>query len=117
MNITRRSLAGATAAVLTLPLWLSPAHAQGMPLTFGVGMFQPDREKNDATYRPLAQHLASRLGRPVQLRTVDSWEGLAKSLANGETDIALMGPCWPTISPMRRWCPPSCIKASQSTLP
>lgn len=92
MNITRRSLAGATAALLALPLWLSPAHAQGTPLTFGVGMFQPDREKNDATYRPLAQHLASRLGRPVQLRTVDSWEGLAKSLANGETDIALMGP-------------------------
>ena len=92
MNITRRSLAGATAALLGLPLLLSPAHAQGTPLTFGVGMFQPDREKNDATYRPLAQHLASRLGRPVQLRTVDSWEGLAKSLANGETDIALMGP-------------------------
>jgi len=92
MNINRRSLAGATAALLALPLWLSPAHAQGTPLTFGVGMFQPDREKNDATYRPLAQHLASRLGRPVQLRTVDSWEGLAKSLANGETDIALMGP-------------------------
>ncbi|MCA3174115.1 MAG: phosphate/phosphite/phosphonate ABC transporter substrate-binding protein, partial [Burkholderiales bacterium] len=48
--------------------------------------------KNDATYRPLAQYLATRLGRPVQLRTVDSWEGLAKSLVNGETDIALMGP-------------------------
>lgn len=92
MNITRRSLAGATAALLALPLLLSPAHAQGTHLTFGVGMFQPDREKNDATYRPLAQHLASRLGRPVQLRTLDSWEGLAKSLANGETDIALMGP-------------------------
>ena len=55
-------------------------------------MFQPDREKNDATYRPLAAHLAQRLRRPVELRTVDSWEGLAKSLANGETDLALMGP-------------------------
>ncbi|MGQ3093992.1 MAG: phosphate/phosphite/phosphonate ABC transporter substrate-binding protein [Roseateles sp.] len=62
------------------------------PLVFGVGLFQPDREKNDATYRPLAAHLAQRLGRPVQLRTVDSWEGLAKSLASGETDIALLGP-------------------------
>jgi len=61
-------------------------------LKFGVGLFQPDRDRNDATYRPLAQHLAQRLGRPVELRTVDSWEGLAKSLANGETDIALMGP-------------------------
>jgi phosphonate transport system substrate-binding protein len=68
-----------------------PAAAKG-PLKFGVGMFQPDREKNDATYRPLAAHLAKRLGRPVELRTVDSWEGLAKSLANGETDLALMGP-------------------------
>ncbi|WP_418316889.1 phosphate/phosphite/phosphonate ABC transporter substrate-binding protein [Piscinibacter sakaiensis] len=62
------------------------------PLKFGVGLFQPDKERNDATYRPLAAYLAERLGRPVQLRTVDSWEGLAKSLANGETDMALMGP-------------------------
>ena len=61
-------------------------------LRLGVGLFQPDKEKNDATYRPLAEYLAKKLGRPVELRTVDSWEGLAKSLANGETDIALMGP-------------------------
>jgi phosphonate transport system substrate-binding protein len=66
--------------------------AQGAPLTLGVGLFQPDRERNDATYRPLAQYLSAQLGRPVKLRTVDSWEGLAKSLANGETDLALMGP-------------------------
>ncbi len=61
-------------------------------LKLGVGMFQPDKDKNDATYRPMAQYLAQRLGRPVELRTVDSWEGLAKSLANGETDLALLGP-------------------------
>jgi phosphonate transport system substrate-binding protein len=68
------------------------AHAADGTLRFGVGLFQPDREKNDATYRPLAQHLSRKLGRAVELRTVDTWEGLAKSLANGETDIALMGP-------------------------
>ncbi len=62
------------------------------PLKFGVGLFQPDKDKNDAAYRPLAAYLAARLQRPVELRTVDSWEGLAKSLANGETDLALMGP-------------------------
>ncbi|MDD5332263.1 MAG: phosphate/phosphite/phosphonate ABC transporter substrate-binding protein [Rhodoferax sp.] len=62
------------------------------PLRLGVGLFQPDKDKNDATYRPLASYLARKLGRAVELRTVDSWEGLAKSLANGETDIALMGP-------------------------
>ncbi|GAA4013091.1 phosphate/phosphite/phosphonate ABC transporter substrate-binding protein [Actimicrobium antarcticum] len=61
-------------------------------IRLGVGLFQPDKEKNDATYRPLAEYLSKKLGKPVELRTVDSWEGLAKSLANGETDIALMGP-------------------------
>jgi phosphonate transport system substrate-binding protein len=65
--------------------------AQG-PLKLGVGLFQPDREKNDSTYQPLANYLAAKLGRTVELRTVDTWEGLAKSLANGETDLALMGP-------------------------
>lgn len=69
-----------------------PAIAAEPPLKFGVGLFQPDKERNDATYRPLADYLAQKLGREVQLRTVDSWEGLAKSLANGETDIALLGP-------------------------
>ena len=70
----------------------APALAQGGPLKFGVGLFQPDREKNDATYRPLAEYLGRKLGREVKLYTVDTWEGLAKSLANGETDLSLMGP-------------------------
>ena len=95
MNLNRRTIC-ALAALSTLPALprASMAKVGGGtgPLKFGVGMFQPDREKNDATYRPLAAHLAQRLGRPVELRTVDSWEGLAKSLANGETDLALMGP-------------------------
>ncbi len=90
---TRRTLAllpwAAAAASLALPV---SGRAQGSELKLGVGLFQPDREKNDATYRPLAQHLSQRLSRPVSLRTVDSWEGLAKSLSNGETDLALMGP-------------------------
>ncbi len=92
MNLNRRT-ACSLAALLALPgVARAQARADASPLKFGVGMFQPDREKNDATYRPLAAHLAQRLGRPVELRTVDSWEGLAKSLANGETDLALMGP-------------------------
>ena len=78
--------------LLTLSVAAITASAQGTPLKLGVGLFQPDRERNDATYRPLAQYLEAQLGRKVELRTVDSWEGLAKSLANGETDLALMGP-------------------------
>lgn len=71
---------------------MSAAAADTAPLKFGVGLFQPDKERNDATYRPFAQYLSKKLGREVQLRTVDTWEGLAKSLANGETDLALLGP-------------------------
>lgn len=83
----------AAATVMTLGLAaVGTAHAADDVLRFGVGLYQPDKEKNDATYRPLAEHLSRQLGRPVKLYTVDTWEGLAKSLANGETDIALMGP-------------------------
>lgn len=78
-------------AIFIATLALS-SHAQTAALKLGVGLFQPDKERNDTTYRPLAQHLSAKLGRPVELRTVDTWEGLAKSLANGETDLALMGP-------------------------
>jgi phosphonate transport system substrate-binding protein len=88
----RRTLLAAVPA-LTLPLLAAPTWAQDTsPLRFGVGLFQPDREKNQSTYLPLALHLEKRLGRKVILNTVDTWEGLAKSLAAGETDIALMGP-------------------------
>jgi phosphonate transport system substrate-binding protein len=86
-NLKRRL---ATLLLLTAALPMS-AYADDT-LRFGVGLFQPDKEKNDATYRPMADYLAKKLGRKVELRTVDSWEGLAKSLANGETDIALLGP-------------------------
>ncbi|MEO8059950.1 MAG: phosphate/phosphite/phosphonate ABC transporter substrate-binding protein [Burkholderiales bacterium] len=79
-------------AAIALGCTLLGASAQTTPLKLGVGLFQPDKERNDATYKPLAQYLAAKLGRPVELRTVDTWEGLAKSLANGETDLALMGP-------------------------
>jgi len=81
-------------ALLAALLFALPhgAVADSSPLRFGVGLFQPDREKNDATYRPLAEYLQRTLGREVKLSTVDTWEGLAKSLASGETDLALMGP-------------------------
>ena len=79
-------------AVLAAAFLSTAALAADPPLKLGVGMFQPDREKNDATYRPLAKYLSAKLGRAVELRTVDTWEGLAKSLAVGEPDVALLGP-------------------------
>ncbi len=87
MNLTLKVLSLTLAAIMACV-----AQAAEPALKLGVGLFQPDKDKNDATYRPLAKYLAAKLGREVELRTVDSWEGLAKSLAVGETDIALMGP-------------------------
>lgn len=89
-SVTRRALGVLLCAAALLQA--QPAASNTDPLRFGVGLYQPDKEKNDASYRPMAEHLARQLGRPVKLYTVDSWEGLAKSLAAGETDIALMGP-------------------------
>ena len=86
LSVFKTLITFAACICMALPAAAQPA------LKLGVGLFQPDREKNDATYRPLAAYLAKQLGREVQLKTVDSWEGLAKSLASGETDIALMGP-------------------------
>ena len=85
-------LAGFVAVLVTLFAVVLPARADPTELRFGVGLYQPDKNKNDATYRPLARFLAQKLGRPVRLYNVDTWEGLARSLAAGETDIALMGP-------------------------
>ncbi len=81
-------------AALLLALSVATALPAGAAdvLRFGVGLYQSDKEKNDATYRPLAEYIGKKLGRQVKLYTVDTWEGLAKSLAAGETDIALMGP-------------------------
>ena len=79
-------------AGLSLSIVVGLAQADSGALRLGVGLFQPDKEKNDATYRPLADYLGKRLGREIRLFTVDTWEGLAKSLASGETDLALMGP-------------------------
>ena len=87
MNFLLKVMSVVFAATLALT-----AQAAEPALKLGVGLFQPDKDKNDATYRPLAKYLAAKLGRAVELRTVDTWEGLAKSLAAGETDIALMGP-------------------------
>ena len=86
------ALKRALLAFLFATLGVAAQAAEDPPLKFGVGLFQPDKDKNDATYRPLAAYLEKQLGRKIELRTVDTWEGLAKSLANGETDLALMGP-------------------------
>ncbi|WP_218110070.1 phosphate/phosphite/phosphonate ABC transporter substrate-binding protein [Oligoflexus tunisiensis] len=89
MKSRRIALMALLISTLAAPLAWAAAEK---PLRLGVGLFQPDKNKNDATYRPLADYLSKKLGRRIEMRTVDTWEGLAKSLANGEEDMALLGP-------------------------
>jgi phosphonate transport system substrate-binding protein len=92
LKILPMKLFASLLAAFILSLLTHASAQSSRPLEFGVGLFQPDKEKNDVTYQPLADYLSKRLGREVKLRTVDTWEGLAKSLASGETDLSLMGP-------------------------
>lgn len=46
--------------------------ADPTPLKFGIGLFQSNKGRNGATYRPLAHYLSKRLGREVPLRTVNT---------------------------------------------
>ena len=71
------------ALALSCATFVPAAQAASGDLQFGVGLFQPDKEKNDATYKPLADYLAAKLGRKVVLRTVDTWEGLKTRLFKG----------------------------------
>lgn len=59
MNFVR-NLLGALALVLA-----TATSAAEPPLKFGVGLFQPDKDKNDASYRPLAEYLEMQLGRKI----------------------------------------------------
>lgn len=45
MSLTRRLMFAAATITLSAPLWSTPVLAQSAALKFGVGMFQPDREK------------------------------------------------------------------------
>ncbi len=59
-------LSRATAGLSVGPAALGAARAADEVLRFGVGLYQPDKEKNHATYRPLAEHLSR--GPYVRLR-------------------------------------------------
>lgn len=65
MRLLTKALIGA----FSFALVSTPALAQEV-IQFGVGLYQPDKDKNDATYTPLAQYLEKKLGKPVKLRTV-----------------------------------------------
>jgi phosphonate transport system substrate-binding protein len=79
---------------LALPLaaLAAPAIAQGAPLRFAVGPFQPTAGDTRRAFAPFFAHLAQALGRPHELAVTTDWAGIAVALGSGQSDCAWMGP-------------------------
>jgi phosphonate transport system substrate-binding protein len=81
-------------SLLALPLaaLAAPAIAQGTPLRFAVGPFQPTAGDTRRAFAPFFAHLAQALGRPHELAVTTDWAGIAVALGSGQTDCTWMGP-------------------------
>lgn len=79
--------------LLTLGLSLvavSPAMAD--KLRFAVGPLQPTAGDTRKAFEPFFANLARELNTDYQLVVTTDWAGVANALANGQADIAWMGP-------------------------
>ncbi|MBI4642128.1 MAG: phosphate/phosphite/phosphonate ABC transporter substrate-binding protein [Candidatus Tectomicrobia bacterium] len=68
------------------------SRAEKKALVLGVGLFQPNPELNQKTYKPLADFLAKELGVEIKLITVDTWVGFGNAFRSGQLDMGLLGP-------------------------
>lgn len=87
--LSRRSLILTTGGLLAAPAIL---RARETRLRFAVGPFQPTPSDTRKAFEPFFKHLADRLGRPYDLVVTNDWAGIAIALANGQADLAWMGP-------------------------
>jgi phosphonate transport system substrate-binding protein len=87
--LNRRSLIVTTASMVAMPTILK---AQEKRLRFAVGPFQPTPSDTRKAFEPFFKHVADRLGRPYDLVVTNDWAGIAIALANGQADLAWMGP-------------------------
>ncbi len=96
LPLTRRvfSQLGLATGVLAIALSsfnAAPVHA-AEKLRFAVGPFQPTPGDTRKAYEPFFKHVADKLGREYELVVTTDWAGIAVALANGQADIAWMGP-------------------------
>jgi len=68
------------------------SRAQGSPIRFAVGPFQPTAGDTRKAYEPFFQYLAGALNSPYELMVTTDWAGIAVALANDQVDCAWMGP-------------------------
>ncbi len=85
-----RAARTAVAAIALLATGLSATAAE--KLRFAVGPFQPTPSDTKKAYEPFFKHLADKLGRDYELVVTTDWAGIAIALANGQADVAWMGP-------------------------
>ena len=78
--------------VLALAIVFAGAASAQEKLRFAVGPFQPTASDTRKAYEPFFKHIADQLGRPYDLVITTDWAGIAVALANGQADIAWMGP-------------------------
>jgi phosphonate transport system substrate-binding protein len=79
-------------AALAAPILARPALAQGAPIRFAVGPFQPTAGDTRRAFAPFFAHLAQAVGRPHELAVTTDWAGIAVALGSGQSDCAWMGP-------------------------
>ena len=88
----RRSIVAVMAA-MALGTGLAAGTAEAaVKLRFAVGPFQPTPGDTKKAYEPFFNHLAQALGVEYSLVVTSEWAGIATALANGQADVAWMGP-------------------------
>ncbi|MGL4239761.1 MAG: PhnD/SsuA/transferrin family substrate-binding protein, partial [Beijerinckiaceae bacterium] len=88
----RRELMLGAAALAAAPAVGRAQAPQGERLRFAVGPFQPTPTDTRKAFEPFFRHVAERLGRPYDLVVTNDWAGISIALANGQADVAWMGP-------------------------
>ena len=92
---SRRMLLAGIAALFALGVGsgLMPTDARAAEkLRFAVGPFQPTPGDTKRAYEPFFNRLAEKLGVEHELVVTNDWAGIATALANGQADVAWMGP-------------------------
>ena len=92
MDFARRLVVPSLAACLLAAAMTAGAQAPGGKMRFGVGPLQPTPSETKKAYEPFFAYVAKQLGRDFDLVATTDWAGISVALANGQVDLAWMGP-------------------------
>ena len=87
-----RTRLGLAFALLCMTIALPPQAGAAEKLHFAVGPFQPTPGDTRKAYEPFFKYIAGKLGADYDLVVTNDWAGISIALANGQADVAWMGP-------------------------